>query len=857
MNSLQRMRESWSVRALIAATFFLANAALTPDLLAFENKKTHRTLAIAAAPAWRLNPRVAAFGFPSTPDFPWLNGVRWTATEILEEAAYREDVPVCRAMNHFHRVDQGVSATNSGLTDLKVGARIICAAIDPANDDLFNPATLWASAGPNEYSWGIARSRLAGAVLLPTAHRREVAMAASLRSLGQVMHLLQDMAQPAHARNDAHPLEAIFPRLSWGKKLEAWCAGSGRVDCESFIISAGLSLPTGPPLPGPDGSFLRFFDADLSGPGGDGWDQGLAEFAGKNFQSPDTIFTTLEPSAFREFDSRQSVEPLISRTDLEQVRANVATARFSSCDSTSDQGQYVSRTTDPRVDHFLRLGCLSKYYASDQERFARSLHQDACVFHDYAELLLPRAVSYSAALIDYFFRGGVSADWNPIGNGNFRVTVTNLSAERLKGNVTLALRVPPGTHGLSGDEDILTVSGSRSVDLGPFGEADDRAEVEVLAQDIPGLDGLTESALSFERRVVVEGDLGGEKVTAVVAGIAPALTTRLLARIHRLIDPSTTVWTWESIDVETGHSEWTRAAAPSDVPVQHPSPDGRTLVWVSSSSPPQLKFHDLVENDHSKDRELALVLPAGVSSLSISPGVSGAFSPDGRRLLTLANVGGLSLLRLVEVELSSGRVKIHPQEIDQGQEVSWSSGGDFAQAESGRASLRSGSLDEIPQRPSGYRDDFNGSAFAISPDGTTSYRTLIQSDWPYFQHIFLHSWEGGGWNDLGEVATWPTSNANCHYFPNEAMALSPDGRFLAHLRGYPTGGADLVVRNLATNKERILIVGPRDCQLYVGQIDVDQIVWAAETALGTPPAPVAPPARILLAGPSRPRSAER
>lgn len=847
MKSFRRMRTSLPATGSVAVALLLTITTSAPDLFAFDNETTHRSLAKAAAPASKIDSRVSALGFSSTTGLPWLGGTRWKATEILEQSAYLEDVPVCRVMNHFHRVDKSATATDSGLTDLKVGARIVCAAIDPANDDLFNPATLWASAGPNEYSWGVARSRLAGAVLLPTASRREVAMAASLRSLGQVMHLLQDMAQPAHTRNDAHPLEAIFPGLSWGKKLEAWCAGSGLVFCTSTIINAGLNLAAGPPLPDSEGTFLRLFDADLTGPGGEDWTQGLAEFAGKNFQSPDTIFTTLEPSAFREFDLRQSVEPLISRTDLDQVRANVATARFSSCDSTSDQGQYVSRTTDPRVDHFLRLGCLSKYYASDQERFARSLHQDACVFHDYAQLLLPRAVSYSAALIDYFFRGGVSADWNPIGNGNFRVTVTNLSEERLSGEVTLALRVPPGTHGLTGDEDLLLVAGSRSVDLGPFGEADDRAEVEVLAQDIPGLDWLTESALSFERRVVVEGDLGGEKVTAVVAGIAPALTTRLLARIHRLIGPSTTASTWESIDVETGNSAWTRAAAPSYGAVRQPSPDGRTLVWVSNSSPPRLTFHDFAENDALEDRELSLILPAGVSSLWISPSVSGSFSVDGRRLLTLANVAGLSFLRLVEIELASGRVKIHPQEIDAGQEVFWSSGGEFALTGAGLAALRSGTIERSPQFPPIFRESYPRPIRALSADGATSFYILTESLWPYFQSLFSFAWSGDGWRDLGAVTTWPTGNPACSPWVAKSLSLSPDGRFLAYFRSIGNdGGGDLVVRDMQSGKENVVIAGPRDCYSLIGQIEIDQLVWTAETTLEAPPPPASSPGRNLL-----------
>lgn len=106
-------------------------------LLAFENNQTHRSLALGASPAQSLNPKLAVFGFPPTSDFPSLGGARRKPFEILAAAAVLEDVPVCRVMNHFHRVDKSATATDSGLTDLKVGARIVCAAIDPANDDRY------------------------------------------------------------------------------------------------------------------------------------------------------------------------------------------------------------------------------------------------------------------------------------------------------------------------------------------------------------------------------------------------------------------------------------------------------------------------------------------------------------------------------------------------------------------------------------------------------------------------------------------------------------------------------------------------------------------------------------------------
>jgi hypothetical protein len=76
------------------------------------------------------------------------------------------------------------------------------------------------------------------------------------------------------------------------------------------------------------------------------------------------------------------------------------------------------------------------------------------VYRDYAEKLLPRAVGYSAALIDYFFRGRLKgaitrvegspgAFFSPPYNVKFRLT--NESTEDMEGTFALYSEALDGT----------------------------------------------------------------------------------------------------------------------------------------------------------------------------------------------------------------------------------------------------------------------------------------------------------------------------------------------------------------------------------------------------------------------------
>ena len=150
---------------------------------------------------------------------------------------------------------------------------------------------------------------------------------------------------------------------------------------------------------------------------------GLAEYTNANFFSEDRIFTENEVDPLKRFPypNRSSV----TERDFD-VRVGGATV----------QRRYFVKSTDGVTGYRLAtVGLLRDYHQRfnlDWTRFRESPALDEAVYRDYAERLVPRAVAYSTALLDYFFRGHVIASGSDLSFG-----FTNASDEAMDGTFTL------------------------------------------------------------------------------------------------------------------------------------------------------------------------------------------------------------------------------------------------------------------------------------------------------------------------------------------------------------------------------------------------------------------------------------
>jgi hypothetical protein len=150
---------------------------------------------------------------------------------------------------------------------------------------------------------------------------------------------------------------------------------------------------------------------------------GLAEYTNANFFSEDRIFTEndINPQARFPFPRRSSVV----EQDFD-VQVGGATVKR----------RYLVKSSDGATGYRLAtVGFLREYHQRfnlDWTRFRESPALDEVVYRDYAERLVPRAVTYSTALIDYFFRGQMFAFGDDLSMG-----IQNAGDEAMDGTFAL------------------------------------------------------------------------------------------------------------------------------------------------------------------------------------------------------------------------------------------------------------------------------------------------------------------------------------------------------------------------------------------------------------------------------------
>jgi hypothetical protein len=320
----------------------------------------------------------------------------------LREGGIREDAPLRRANNHFHD-----PLDNSGLRGSWLGISSLLWAQDQA---LLGPAG-------GDWSWAKARALYYEALTGRYRNSREYSFADTFRSLGQVMHLLADASVPAHTRNDIHvfPYEAFG--IEFGKRwqtYESWAKRNyDKLNYSGLRISPAIlyngSL-TGIPI-------STLWDQDKY-TGGNvnvaaGTNIGLAEYSNANFFSEDTIFKNYPHPTYEDTNYQ------VALRYPEMVDAE---------DGKFDNRVYIRKTqgeADARLAAFsyISYDVIKKGYY----KFTPFVLDDK-VYSDYSALLVPRAVGYSAGLLDYFFRGDIDVS---------ACRLANDSGEDMSGRFTL------------------------------------------------------------------------------------------------------------------------------------------------------------------------------------------------------------------------------------------------------------------------------------------------------------------------------------------------------------------------------------------------------------------------------------
>lgn len=362
--------------------------------------------------------------------------------EWLGYGGKKEDEPAyIRSCRHFH--DPLESWDNAGLKGI------------------WDSSIIWGQRTDQwpggHYSWQDVRDYFHLALTSENQTTRDYYFAETFRGLGQQMHLVEDASVPLHTRDDIH---IIFNYEGWVKEVQErepdtfslWLSDDSRYGYDKSI----LNIDPNPLAPVP---IARIIDTDkytganpgitISEP------VGIAEYSNANFFSNDT--------AFRDFPYPDWDSVEIADYEIQDPRDQSQTIIR----------QYYEKIGDGDTGYRLAtVGFLKDYVLTNFPDLAIILRAferpalDANVYQDYAERLIPRAVGYSAGLLDYFFRGKIQvASSLPVfyDNGIYSLllnikNITHSQETMSDGHFSVVVRYTPTGGNPDGSEDIFVRS---------------------------------------------------------------------------------------------------------------------------------------------------------------------------------------------------------------------------------------------------------------------------------------------------------------------------------------------------------------------------------------------------------------
>ncbi len=327
----------------------------------------------------------------------------------LQKGSTEEDSPACRASNHFHNPLEGWD--QSYMSDEPFYIQSWCGQTEYSSKysnvtwatGLLSPDDSPKSRPSQDMGWDDARRYYSWALTSVTPYGRELYFSKTFKALGQVMHMLQDMAVPAHVRNDfrSHLDFVGFkwdnPRTWFGSHFEEYI-----MKRPGLVLGARVDYP----------SFQKpkltdFWDTDVFKKNGppptDYRTFGLAEYTNANFFSKSTIPNN-NPGEKHRFSFPNASDG--SYQICEDYQPNSMKKRKYL--SRKRKGECPPISEARAADHFAAVSAINKGSVIKDENIpSLRLWMDGNVHNTYAQDLLPLAIGYSAKLIDYFFRGNI------------------------------------------------------------------------------------------------------------------------------------------------------------------------------------------------------------------------------------------------------------------------------------------------------------------------------------------------------------------------------------------------------------------------------------------------------------------
>ena len=375
-------------RALLAALLAAGAAAPVAPVRAYETP-THARMSVEAARASVLPSRLPDVGSTSNTRLFALDSLLrdgglylfgFTLFERQAEVsgwmaygAVQEDSLVCcpplRVQNHFYnpRAPAGQEGfKGTGTPSLQWG-------LEPAE------------ISGQEYSYRDAREYFHQGLVAPSARERRKNLAKMFRSIGQVIHLVQDIGQPQHTRDDSHASGSFYEAYTDQQRGRLDYGGYGPVQ----ITAPGDLWVT------PDG-------------------KGLAQFSNANFVTAGTNLTgTRSGNALNVRPNPRFPSPGDADVQVEKLQITDLLGPPGPDQPLIGEIWFVSTPVLDRNTGLLTRNPRTSTYSIFDEDLSRAGFEWTFTLNrfnfDAAHgFLIPRAVGYSASLINHFFRGRIA-----------------------------------------------------------------------------------------------------------------------------------------------------------------------------------------------------------------------------------------------------------------------------------------------------------------------------------------------------------------------------------------------------------------------------------------------------------------
>jgi hypothetical protein len=435
-----------------------------------------------------------------------------------------------------------------GAVDEDNGVRPLNHFFDPVPADglvgLTDPNGLCFSMGAPAYAWGL-ESQFLNSYTLADVYKYQLNFLTGpnpgvrdsngrflFETVGHLVHLVQDMAQPEHTRNDQHLpylkgtvdgypynlLADTAPGL-----YEEWTLNNLNLDDRNRQIECASCYYEGyalVKLP----AYRDYFFTSAS--------TGMANYSNYNFVTQDTNYgdysnywNPLTKACFqyafpREADASVRVDYVSERVLRDDGTCCRTEPDILEHILTSHPHDFRTGTDDVDAFHAVlsSVDLETKKYVPGSTFY--SLTDSS--YQTRAALLIPRAVGYSAGFIDHMFRGKIGVTWTAFGEGTYHVTITNQSAEKIGADARLTANfvAKPEYFGRTNSDDTAPIFDGKIADYATGFSGLDPGQDVTISVSRPTALKPGDDLNKLERRIAVVGTLGSES-GAVIGLVQP------------------------------------------------------------------------------------------------------------------------------------------------------------------------------------------------------------------------------------------------------------------------------------------------------------------------------------------------